>query len=114
MLISTYSHGHLIVYEKFDGGLALRVESKAERVEPRSCQNHNRVILFPEEVIWACVNCLNFPGHYILALKITRLPNPATNAILGAKSLIDERLVIESLSQLLVLDTPINFPLHNF
>ena len=57
---------------------------------------------------------MHLPRHHRLALEITGFPDPASDAVLRAKSLVDQRLIVEGFSQLLFFDAAFNFPLYTF
>ena len=104
LLLTANTHCDLIVDQDTDHGSSLRVESEAEGVETWCVHDNHGSILLPEEVVRAGVDRLHLPRHHIQVLKISRLPDPASHAVFCAKSLIDQGLVVECISKLLLLD----------
>jgi hypothetical protein len=72
------SENSFTIYKDADSRLPALIETKRELIKSRSYHNNSRLVLFPEEVVWASVDSLYFPWHLSRVKEFTRLPDPSS------------------------------------
>jgi len=90
------------VDKHLDRRLFTAIEPEVDFVEARRHRKHHRFIFVPQKVLGASINGLHLPWNGKSILELSTLPEPASRAVLGAESLVDRILFIESGTQLLL------------
>ena len=81
-------HQGLSIQKDLNQWFFFGIEPKGKLVESRRHTDDATLVLFPQEVVRACIDGLHLPWHLVLVVKVTALPDPAAHAILGAKGLV--------------------------
>ena len=80
----------LAVKMDLNSWLLFRVEAERNLIETRRYSNDACLALFPQEIVRASVQCLNFPRNKIVrSFHLSTLPNPPSYAILSTERFIN-------------------------
>lgn len=103
----------LTVDEHLHSGLFGAEEAQGDFIEARSYRKNSTLVFIPEEILWACVDTLDFPRHCVtIAVKLAGAPDPASRAVLLTEHFVEGLLRGESTLEVSSIDLLLNLLMH--